>query len=321
MNCSSGPSVKLPRSQRASTAAYVGYSLGLLICILGTQISGADKPSMKYKMSFDRQASVGERFRINCSYKSTETATFAAKGGRDPWKRRLSANCQGIWKTLSMGKNGAPSKVSLAVDRCTYTLDDGPEQSLPPGRIITAEIKDGTTIFSMNVGEIPEEVNRVLNEFMRPRSEGISSADERFGSKEPRRVGEEWPVGAIATAATFRSVGSNVADKDVKGSVKLTGIRKMDGVDCFVIDSDYRVANITPKSPMADRLDIIGEFHERATVLLPMDVPKKRIGFSVVTEWKHHYTWKPDDGFATPVDQTSRVEFDEHSVPLESIQE
>jgi hypothetical protein len=84
-----------------------------------------------------------------------------------------------------------------------------------------------------------------------------------------------------------------------------------------VIESDYRAANVTPKVPQADRPDVVSEFHERATVMLPVQESRIRARFSIINECTIRYTWKPKDGSATPVVETDRVEFDQHSVPVE----
>jgi hypothetical protein len=166
----------------------------------------------------------------------------------------------------------------------------------------------------MNGGDVPENVRLVLKEFMFLSSG--SSADERFGTKVPRAVGEEWPISAAATAGGFGAMGSKVDEKDINGTVKLSGLREVDGVQCFVIESDYRAANVTPKVPEADRPDAVSDFRERATVMLPTQDSRIRARFSIVNECTTRYTWKPNAGSATPVVETSRVEFDQHSVPL-----
>ncbi len=271
-------------------------------------------------MSFDRKASVGECFKLTCTYNLSQSATFKPKESHDPWKRFLTANFTGAWKTLVVNDKGAPSKVTFSIERFNYKQNDGPELSLPSGRIITAELKNTVTVFSMNAGNIPEDLNPILNAFMRLRSEPNSSGDDQYGTKVPRAVGEEWPVSGPTIAAAFHSMGSDVAEKDIKGAVKLTDFRKVDGIDCFVINSDYHATNITMKSTMADRFGTVGDCSERATVILPREIPKKRIGFSHIVEWKYHYDWKPEDGSVTRVDQMSHEEFDEHSSPLEVIE-
>jgi hypothetical protein len=215
---------------------------------------------------------------------------------------------------LAVGKDGKTTKISFMVERFTYRVNDDAEQSILRGTTVTSELKDGKTVFSMNGGEVPENVGAVLGQFMFLSSG--ASADERFGTKVPRAVGEKWPMSAAATAAGFRALGSNVDEKDITGTVSLTGLREVEGVQCFVIESDYRATNVTPKVPQADRPDAVSEFHEQATVMLPKLDSRIRARFSIVNESTTRYTWKPKDGSATPVVETSRVEFDQHSVPV-----
>jgi hypothetical protein len=266
-------------------------------------------------MSFDRHVAVGQSYKFTCSYQRTQTATFAGAEKREPWKRRYVAKCEGIWTPLEVGKDGSTTKISFAVERFTYQLNDDAEQSIPRGTTFTSELKDGKTVLAMNGGEVPGDVRLVLGEFMFLHSG--PSADERFGTKVPRAVGDEWPMNTAAAAAAFRAVGSIVDEKNITGAVKLSGIRKEDGAQCFVIESDYRASNVTSKIPRVDRPDAVSEFHERATVVAPFDVSRIRARFSVTNEWTTHYTWKPKEGSATPVVETERVEFDQHSVPVE----
>ena len=84
-----------------------------------------------------------------------------------------------------------------------------------------------------------------------------------------------------------------------------------------MIESDYRAANVTAKVPLAGRPDAVSELHERATVMAPVEGSRIRPRFSTAKEWTTRYTWEPKDGPATPVVETDRVEFDQHSVPIE----
>lgn len=290
-------------------------ALAVLAWALATSAAG-EEPAPKHVMSFGRRPAVGQAYKFTCSYKHTQTANFAGPEKREPWKRLLVANCEGIWKPLAVGKDRKTTKISFTVERFTYQVNDDPEHSIPRGTTITSELKDGDTVFEMKGGEVPEEVRLVLKEFMFLGS-GLASADERWGTKVPRAVGEEWPMSAAVTAAAFGAMGSNVDEKDITGTVKLTRPHEVDGVQCFGIESDYRAANVTPKVPQADRSDAVSEFHERATVMLPVEEWRIRARFSITHECTIRYTWKPKDGAATPVVETCRVEFDQHSVPIE----
>lgn len=291
-------------------------ALTVLSWALAASAAAGGESGAKHVMSFDRRPAVGQSYKFTCSYKRTQTATFAGPEKREPSKRRYVSQCEGIWTPLAVGDDGRTTKISFTVERFTHQLNDGPEQSIPRGTIVTSELKDGKTVFAMHGGEVPKDVRLVLGEFMFLGSASVS-ADERFGTKVPRAAGEEWPISAAATAAAFGAVGSKVDEKDIAGTVKLSGLREVDSVQCFVIESDYRAANVTPMVPQADRPDAVSEFHERATVMLPVEESRIRARFSTANEYTTRYTLKPKDGPATPVVETDRVEFDQHSVPIE----
>ena len=289
-------------------------ALAVLAWVFATSAAG-EVPAPKHMMSFDRRPAVGHSYKFTCSYKRTQTATFAGPEKREPWTRLHVASCEGIWTPLAVGKDGKTTKISFTVERFTYRVNDDPEQSIPRGTTIKSELKNSKTVFAMNGDDVSEDLRLVLEQFMFLGS-GLVSADERFGTKVPRAVGEEWPMSAAATAAGFRAVGSVVDEEDITGTVKFSGRREEDGVDCFVIESDYRAANVTLKVPQADRPDAVSEFHERATVALPVAESRIRARFSITNECTVRYTWKPEDGAATPVVETDRVEFDQRSVPV-----
>jgi hypothetical protein len=290
-------------------------ALTVLASALAASAVGGE-PAAKHVMSFDRRPAVGQPYRFTCSSKRTQTATFAGPEKREPWKRLHIASCDGTWAPLAVGEDGKATKLSFTVERFTHQLNDDPEQSIRRGTTFTSELIDGKTVFTMDGGDVPPDVRLVLEEFMFLGS-GMVPADERFGTKVPRAVGEEWPMNAAATAAGFRASGSNVAEKDIAGTVKLIALREVDGVRCFVIESDYRAANVTPKVPQADRPDAVSEFHERATVTLPADESRIRARFSRALECTTRYTQKLKDEPATPVVETCHVEFDQHSVPVD----
>ena len=289
--------------------------LAVLAWAVATSAAAANEPATKHVVTFDRRPAVGQAYKFTCSYKRAQTAPFAGPKKREPWKRLHVAHCEGIWTPLEVGKDGKTTKVVFTVERFVYQLNADPEQSIPRGTTFTSELKDGKTVLAMSGGEVPEAMRLVLEQFMFLGS-GSISADERFGTKVPRAVGEEWPMSAAATAAGFRALGSNVDEKEIAGIVKLSGLREEDGAKCFVIESEYRAANVTPKVPQADRPDAESEFHEWATVVLPVQESRIRASFSIVNECTTRYTSKSKDGSAAPVVEASRVEFHQHSVPV-----
>jgi hypothetical protein len=90
----------------------------------------------------------------------------------------------------------------------------------------------------------------------------------------------------------------------------------VNGIDCFAVEDDYRADNISQQLPMPDRMDSTGDYHERATIVLPTDSATIRVNFSAVTDETARYTWKPGDGTAVPVVQTWHEEFEQNASRL-----
>ena len=309
--------MKVPlRGHAHPSATLCITAIAVVAWALATSVAAGEEPTTKYVMSFDRPGAVGNRYKFTCSYKLKQKATFGGPEKREPWNRVLIANCEGIRATLATDKNGKSTKISLAIDQFTYQFDDGPKQTIPQGATITSELKDGKTVFAMNGADVPEDVHDFLRQFLLPGA-NLVSADERFGTKLPRAVGEEWPMNASATAAGFAAAGSHVDEKNIVGTVKLGGVSEVEGVECFKIESEYRATNVTEKATKADRSELVSGFHERAVVMLPRDESRTRLRFSLVKERTSQWTWKPKDGSAIPVTETSLLEFDQHSVPVE----
>ncbi len=309
--------MKVPLRRHAhSLASLCITALAVVAWALATSVAVGVEPTTKYVMSFDRPGAVGNRYKVTCSYKLTQRAAFGGPEKREPWNGVLIANCEGIRATLATDKNGKSTKLSLTVDQFIYQVDDGPKQTIPHGATITSELKDGKTAFTMNGADVPEEVRDFLQQFMLPASNSIP-ADERFGTKLPRAVGEEWPMSASATAASFAVAGSSVDEKNIVGTVKLGGVSEVDGVECFKIESEYRAKNVTEKALRADLSDAVSEFHERAVVMLPRDESRTRLRFSLIKERTALWSCKPKDRSAIPVTETDLLEFDQNSVPVE----
>jgi hypothetical protein len=285
-----------------------------LSCAIGASVAADDAPR-KYVLDFDRNGVVGEQYKLTCSFKSVDTATFA-QNAREPFQRHIIASCEGTRTMLAGKTDPGGSKVSFTIARFTYTVDEAPEQSLPAGHVIVAEVKDGKSVLSIDEGNLPEVAVRVLNHFVRATIGNAPSANDQFGSKEPRAVGEQWPVNGAAIAAAFRAAGTNAQKNDVTGSVRLTGLRSVNGIDCFVVEDDYRADNISQQLPMPDRMDSTGDYHERASIVFPTDSATIRVNFSAVTDETARYTWKPGDGRAIPVVQTWHEKFEQNAAPL-----
>jgi hypothetical protein len=88
-------------------------AIAVLAGAVATSVAADGKPATKHVMTFDRRPAVGQAYKFTCSYKRTQTVTFAGPEKRETCKWLHVANCEGILTPLEVGKDGKSTKISF----------------------------------------------------------------------------------------------------------------------------------------------------------------------------------------------------------------
>src|SRR5215218_3112753 len=102
---------------------------------------------------------------------------------------------------------------------------------------------------------------------------GDVSADNVFGSREPRKVGESWPANPEALAKWASREGFVVDKKSVSGTLKLKGLQTVNGVPCLLVTGRAVVEPWAPdpKDVPAGMKLVSGRNEYKFTKLVPVD--------------------------------------------------
>lgn len=144
--------------------------------------------------------------------------------------------------------SGEPTKLSCTLSKL---LRDG-RTVLGEGTVVIAENKDGDTKYTVDDEPVAPPVAQALTEVLPVHRPGAPDNDDTiFGTSEPKKVGDSWPVNRDATARAFSHEGVEVDKDHVAGTVKLTGINESDGRKFLSFVADLNITGLKGVLPDA----------------------------------------------------------------------
>jgi hypothetical protein len=108
-------------------------------------------------------------------------------------------------------------------------------EAISNGSIIIAENINENTEFSFADGkQIPDEIKKYLRMVISVSSDPHDD-DKAFGTRDKKRVGDDWPINKKFAVSKLGMMGIKVDKTDISGSTILNGIEKDQGNDCLSI--------------------------------------------------------------------------------------
>ena len=153
-------------------------------------------------------------------------------------------------EVLALDAIGEEAKLACTVEKCTRITPEGETELVAKGKVLIAEGKGKDTVFTLKDGgeALSKEATEALDLVISLDTNDTVNDDELFGTKEKKKPGESWPVGAEAVAKDSERVGVVVKPGDVEGSFRLDGIEKEGEVECLKLSGNLVVKKLVAKA-------------------------------------------------------------------------
>ncbi|HXE55503.1 MAG TPA: hypothetical protein VN541_20940 [Tepidisphaeraceae bacterium] len=229
--------------------------------------------SREYHVQLSRPQHRGDTYPISVTgqFKQALTVNFPGKPEQKQ-ENAFTVQLEGTIKIAVVDEKGEASRLDCVVSKC---LKDG-QPLLEPGTVITAENKSGHTEFLANGAPVAVPTAQALQMVLSAHGPGEPNDQMVFGTDQPRKVGDQWPINREQAARGFASGGLPINKDDVTGQTKLVAITKTDQGPAMKIESTVRVDRLAAVLPDGTELqsgNLTGEYGG----LFPVDSGKRPI--------------------------------------------
>jgi hypothetical protein len=172
----------------------------------------------------------------------------------------------------AVGPGGQPTRATYRIEKCA-SRDGTYRGALSPGTVLTVEAGKWKSAIRRTGGRLNIRDEIFLRSILSLPNLGDATADDAFGSTEPRRVGETWAVNAEALARWMSREGTPVDPRSVSGTVKLKAVQAVNGVPCLLVTGRAVIEHWVPeKKDIPDGFKVVSASDEvKFTKLVPAD--------------------------------------------------
>ena len=227
-----------------------------------------------YTIKLVRPASVGDRYTYVADAMVIGSMTANISGRTHTLRpRNLSVHFEAVENILALSDTGEPSKVTYTVARCVKREGKQETVLVQPGHVLTVTASKWQPRIDIDSGDMTIEDELLLRGVVAlPRLKGIT-ADDCFGVSTPQQVGAAWPVNSDMLARLISSEGVTVRKQHVTGTVKLSGLKDVDGVPHLLVNGKAIVQHWKPDATdIPDGTKFVSGTDEiKFTKLMPVD--------------------------------------------------
>ena len=224
-----------------------------LACLVGLVLVAAGLLSAddSYTLKLERASKKGDKFLVAGAAMHSQLQKVSQGGVVAPDQKTYgSMTFEGGVEVLDVDAGGRVTKAQCTVNHCDLSTEEGADakEALAAGTVLTQSIVDGKKSVTGDKGELAPEVADLVGEFMPgdTKDEG-GDADALFGTKEPKKVGDVWPINGEAVAESLgKEMQTKIDPANVKGDVKLAEVVEQEGMQCTVLHMEMQVAGVVP---------------------------------------------------------------------------
>jgi hypothetical protein len=222
------------------------YVFVLLMATIALAYLLTPKPP-SYSIKLDRRLKSGDMFTLIVQGNRKQTTTVRLDDKvKSEKESHYAFEFQGFVNVLAVDEQGQPDKQQVTVGRFVKKEDNGSDTTLiEPGSKITEDHSNGADpTYAIDSGELSKEAREGLTSILA--GKGRQPFDRTFGNSSKVTPQTEWPVNTEEEAKFLTQNGLRINASNLSGTVKLIGVRSIDGVDCQQVWSTVRAENFAP---------------------------------------------------------------------------
>jgi hypothetical protein len=238
---------------------------------LGCASTGGDASStvpaadQKYPIRFEREFEPGKIYKVELVSEERQRMVFSFD--EKLVKEQLQHKVLHFWGTQQALAAGRHQPTQYVVEEFTLSEPGHKRELLPTGARIVSRVAGEHWQYRVD-GQAPDpEMDAQLGSLF-GRELSASGDDEVFGSEIPRAVGERWPADISHLP---QSAEIAMHPEGASGSVRLTQLRVVDGVQCLQMQAELRVPQVTARALAQEATVLRSQLESTFEGVFPVD--------------------------------------------------
>ena len=213
-------------------------------------------PEATYAIRLARAQTVGSRFAVSVKGRQhkKERVTMAGRVVTDT-DTTVDVEVDAYAEVLAVDGKQQGTRMSYTIDRAQRTEKAQTTALLARGRVVVVEHKDGHAVFTIDGERPPRNIEEALGIVISAHEPNSATDDEIFGTKDRKRVGDEWGINTEAAAKDFTSRGVKIEPQNITGATKLVAAKTHEGVKVVELTGKLRIANMSLPLPAGAQVE------------------------------------------------------------------
>jgi hypothetical protein len=247
----------------------------LTTLVVGEWPAGA-APDTTYAIRLSRPRKVGDRFAVAVKGRQhkKERVTMGARVVTDT-DTTVDVEVMALAEVLAVDAKAQATRVAYSIERCQKTANAQTTELLARGRVVVVEHRDGRARYTVDGEKPPKELEEALGIVISAHEPNSATDDEIFGTRDRKRVGDEWGINNEAAARDFTSRGVKIEPTAITGGTKLVAAKTHEGVKVLELGGKLRINDLALPLPAGAQVE---KSHVEALFwgLFPVDVKSTR---------------------------------------------
>ncbi len=213
-------------------------------------------PDTTYAIRLARPQAVGNRFTVQVKGRQhkKERVSMSGRVVTDTDKT-VDVEVDAIAEVLAVDSKEQGTKMAYTIARAQQTENAQTTELLARGRVVVVEHRDGRAVFTVDGERPPRKIEEALGIVISAHEPNSATDDEIFGTRERKRIGDEWGINAEAAAKDFTSRGVKIEPQSIQGSTKLVAAKSQEGTKVLELQGKIRIANLNLPLPPGAQID------------------------------------------------------------------
>lgn len=197
----------------------------------------------KYDVRLCPPDHAGHRYLVSAKGESLQQMSA---GGRVLKKENYRVEFEGLAEILTVDGKGEAIRIAFTVEQFIKTEDGEAIELLKPGSVILADGSLKEPI-SLKDGEIGAAARKAFGLVHAPHKPGDVTDDDVFGTKEPKSIGESWPMNSRLASENLKDASFEIAPEFLQGRLELAAKDKIGDTDCLSLRGELKADSFAMK--------------------------------------------------------------------------
>jgi hypothetical protein len=213
-------------------------------------------PEATYAIKLARPQAVGSRYPVAVKGRQhkKERVSMAGRVVTDT-DTTMDVEVDAIAEVLAVDGKQQGIRMAYTIERAQKTEKAQTTELLARGRVVVVEHKGGRATYTVDGERAPRNIEEALGVVISAHEPNAATDDEIFGTRDRKKIGDEWGINAEAAAKDFTSKGVKIEPQNIQGSTKLVAAKSRDGVKVVELTGKLSISQITLPLPAGAQVE------------------------------------------------------------------